>query len=286
MNSLYSSPAAQTAILALYEQKLAQLSIEYQEKTISTSFGATHVIITGNANKPPLVLIHGSNGCAPIALDVYPNLHQHYQVFAIDVIAQPNKSAETRLSMKDLSYGKWLNQVLNQLQVKQVTLVGFSLGGLVILKTLLEDESKIKEVFLSAPAYIVNGNPLKLIWKVFIPMQCYIKTQKQAYLHKFLGALFSEQDNFAIEFLAKVFLHFNMDFSPVPTIKKQEAKRIQTPITLIAAQKDIMFPGQKMIKRAQKIFPSLKKTFLLENSLHVQGKKDNSIIEQLIIQEK
>ena len=36
-----------------------------------------------------------------------------------------------------------------------------SFGGLIILKTLIHNEVKIKEVFLVAPAYVVNGNPLK-----------------------------------------------------------------------------------------------------------------------------
>ena len=38
-----------------------------------------------------------------------------------------------------------------------------------------------------------------------------------------------------------------------------------------------------MIKRASKIFPSLKKTILLENSKHVQNRTDNAKIESLIL---
>ncbi|BDS14775.1 alpha/beta hydrolase [Aureispira anguillae] len=283
MNSLYTSPKHKKEILALYQQKLEQLSIQYNSQFVETDFGTTHVIVTGAPSKPPLVLVHGSNGCAPIALEVYPNLSKQYQVFAVDVLAQPNKSAETRLSMKDQSYGLWLNQTINQLALKDVTLVGFSLGGLIILKTLIQNERNIKEVFLTAPAYIVNGNPLKLMAKVFIPMKLYLLTKKSHYLNKFLSTLFSEKDAFALQFLAKVFMHFKMDFSPVPTIKTTEAKSIETPITLIAAKQDLMFPGLKMLKRAKKIFPSLKKTILLDPSLHVQSQEMNRSIESLIM---
>ncbi|MFT5860321.1 MAG: hypothetical protein ACI865_002431, partial [Flavobacteriaceae bacterium] len=65
-----------------------------------------------------------------------------------------------------------------------------------------------------------------------------------------------------------------------------EASKIQTPITLIGAENDIIFPGGKMIKRAKKIFPSLKHTLLLSNSKHVQNKNDNSIIASLILDRK
>jgi pimeloyl-ACP methyl ester carboxylesterase len=285
MQSLYKSEFGKNEILNLYNQKLKELEIEYKFRVIDTDFGKTNIIVAGDSTKPPLIIIHGSNGCAPIALETYPTLSKKFQIFAIDVLAQPNKSAETRLSMKDNSYGLWINELINKLELKNVTMAGFSFGGLIILKTLIQNESNIKEVFLSAPAFIVNGNPLIALFKIFIPMKRYIKTKKTKYLEKFLESLFSEKDEFAHNYLSKVFLYFNMDFSPVPVIKKEEALFIKTPITLIVAKKDIIFPGVKMMKRANKIFPSLKNTLLLEDSKHVQNRKDNTKIEKLILQE-
>lgn len=283
MKSLYQSESGKKDILDLYNKKLNDLNIVYEEKIIETKFGKTNVIIVGESTKPPLILVHGSNGCAPISLETYPTLYKDFQLFTVDVLAQPNKSAETRLSMKNHDYGIWLNSIIDQLKLKNVTLAGFSFGGLIILKTLIQNENNIKEVFLSAPAFIVNGNPLLALFKVFIPMKRYMKNQKIKYLEKFLTTLFSEKDEFALKYLAKVFIHFNMDFTPLPVIKKKEAKLIKTPITLIAAKKDIMFPGEKMIKRANKIFPSLKKSMLLKYSKHVQSKSDNLLIEKLIL---
>ncbi len=283
MQSLYKSESGKKEILNLYDQKLNDLEIDYKYQLIDTDFGKTNIIIIGDATKPPLLIIHGANGCAPIALETYPTLYKDYQVFAIDVLAQPNKSAGTRLKMNDNTYGLWINDLINQLELKNVTLVGFSFGGLIILKTLIQNENNIKEVFLSAPAFIVNGNPLVALFKIFIPMKRYIKTQNKKYLEKFLRVLFSDKDEFALHYLSKVFLYFNMDFTPVPIIIKKEAQLIKTPITLIAAKKDIMFPGVKMIKRAYKIFPSLKNTLLLENSKHVQSRIDNQKIEKLIL---
>ena len=286
MESLFKSELGKKEILALYNEKLNELELEYEYKRVDTDYGKTNIIIVGDSTKPPIIIVHGSNGCAPIALDTYPTLHKKFQVFAIDVLAQPNKSAETRLSMKDNSYGLWINDLINQLELKNVTMAGFSFGGLIILKTLVQNESNIKEVFLSAPAFIVNGNPLIALFKIFIPMKLYIKTQNNKYLDKFLQTLFTERDEFAHKYLSKVFLYFKMDFTPVPIIKKEEAALIHTQITIIAAKKDIMFPGVKMIKRANKIFPSLKNTVLLESSKHVQNRADNSKIEKLILKEK
>ena len=286
MASLYKSTTAKEEIIELYNDKLESLGIDYTSKTVNTSFGETHVLVSGDANLPPLIIVHGSNGCAPISLQTYPNLAKHFQVFAVDVLAQPNKSAETRLSMKDDTYGVWMNEVIDSLQLKNVVLVGFSLGGLVILKTLEHNEENIKEVFLAAPAYIVNGNPLKALWKIFIPMRRYMASKKVKFVEQFLSELFTDRDEFAVQYLSKVFLNFKMDFSPVPVISRQSAQGVKTPITIIAAKKDIMFPGPKMLDRAKKIFPSLKQSMLLEDSKHVQGSADNSRIEALIFDAK
>lgn len=282
MKSLFKSEQGKKEILDLYDKKLESLNINYEYKTISTSFGDTNIIVTGEPSNPPIIIVHGSNGCAPIALETYKDLIDSYSVYAIDVMAQPNKSAETRMSMKDDTYGKWMNEIIDKLELKNVTLAGFSFGGLVILKTLINNESKVKEVFLSAPAYIVNGNPIRALLKFFIPMKRYMKTKNVKFLERFLDSAFTERDDFAHKSLALVFTHFTMDFTPVPVITATEALKIKTPITLIAAENDIIFPGRKMIKRAKKIFPSLKHTVLLNNSKHVQNKEDNSRIASLI----
>ena len=118
---------------------------------------------------------------------------------------------------------------------------------------------------------------------MFRPMKKYMKTKNMAFLDRFLGELFTKPDAFAREFLSQVFLHFSMDFTPVPTIRSSEAKRIKTPLTIFAAKNDLIFPGEKMEKRARKIFPSLKELILLKESKHVQAPKDNQLIEDWIL---
>ena len=115
-------------------------------------------------------------------------------------------------------------------------------------------------------------------------MKRFMKTKNPKFVEKFSTVLFTERDPFAIQFLTKVFTHFNMDFSPLPIIKKESANTISTPITLFGADEDLFFPGQKMIKRAKLIFPNLKETVLFANSKHVQKESDNRIVEERIIQ--
>ncbi|BDW93767.1 Ndr family protein [Flagellimonas marinaquae] len=280
---LFKSPEGKSKILSLYNRKLQELNVGHSEKLVDTKFGKTNVVCVGDANLPPLVLIHGTGGCAPQILDSFPSLASQYCVYAVDVLAQPNKSAETRLDMKSLDYGKWLIEVIIKLRLTNVTLAGFSFGGLIALKALEYNQTPIKQVFLIAPVYIVNGNPIINVWKMFIPLKKFIKTNNQAYIKKVMDALFSEYDGFALVFMSTVFQNCNMDFSPLPVISKNRAKNIKTPISIFAAEQDIMFPGKKMIKRAKQIFPSLEEVVLLKGSKHVPNATDFKKIEQLII---
>jgi pimeloyl-ACP methyl ester carboxylesterase len=275
MARLFSSKAAKKEILDLYYDKLEELGITYEIHTLETSFEDTNILITGNKTGPPLVLLHGSNGCAPIAIEALIGLVNDFRIYAIDVIGQPNLSAETRPDMRSDAYGQWIQEILSRLYIHNVTIVGISFGGFISWKTLLFDERRISKAFLIVPAGIVNGNPIQALWKVFLPMKRYMKTQKQKYVHRFLAALFTQEDPFAFRFLSKVFLHFKMDFSPIPLINKKEAAGVKTPLYLAGAEYDLLFPGKKMLHRARKIFPSLQETFFLEGSKHVPDAKGN-----------
>ncbi len=281
----FKSKEGKEKILTLYNQKLDELNIKYSEKLIETTFGVTNVIITGDTKNPPLVLIHGTGGCAPLILESFPNLSSKYCVYAVDVLAQPNKSAENRLDMNSLDYGKWTTELIETLRLTEVTLVGFSFGGFISLKTLEFKETHIKKAYLIAPVYIVNGNPFKGLFKMFIPLKKFIKTNNDTYLKKVINVLFSEADDFANQFMGTTFQNCNMDFSPLPLISEKSANNIKAPITLIAAEKDILFPGKKMIKRAKRIFPSLDEIVLLEDSKHVPSNRNFKKIEDLIIGE-
>lgn len=280
---MYTSEQGKAAIHALYQQKLDGLNIEYTNATVQTAFGETHVLVTGNPGHPPLVLVHGANGCAPVALDVYPRLREHFRVYAVDVVGEPTRSSDRTMSKKRREYGQWLVEVLDGLDLHGVKLVGFSLGGLCIWQALATDAWRVESAYLVAPAGVVAGNPFKGIFQLFLPMRRYMKRQDPKALEKVLHGLFTDEDPFARQFLGTALQHFKMDFSPIKNITKAEAQRIQTPVHVFAGGEDLMFPGRKLLKRARAIFPNLQSAVLLPDSKHVQGKADNDRIQEHIL---
>lgn len=270
-------------IESLYRQKLDGLSLPYELMTIETSFCDTNIVITGTEENPPLVLIHGNFGCAPSAIEAMVELVAHFRIYAVDIPGQPNLSAKCEFNMKDNSYGEWMYEILSRLGVYNATLVGISRGGFIALKTLIFDEKRIARTFLITPAGIVNGNPLQLFLRVILPLQRYRTTENSKYLSCFLEEIYSEQNEFSKAFLSNALLHFNVDLSRAPLIRKKEARRIKTPVYIFAAEKDVLFPHKRMIRRVKRLFPGLKDTVVLSGSKHVLSLKSYSKIAAYII---
>lgn len=280
MSTFFKNIVAKNKAIELYHKKLDQLNLQHESTIIETSFGDTYILILGAFSLPPLVLLHGSYGCAPIAIETLKGLTKDYRIYAIDVVGQPNLSEEIRPNMTDNSYGQWMYEIMTRLNIWNAILVGISFGGFIVWKTLAFDEKRIAKSFFITPAGILNGNLLNIIWDILLPLKRYEKSSDKKHLLQFAGALFSQEDEFSNEFLANLILHYELDFSPTPLIKKSEAQKIKTPVYFIAADNDLLFPGKKLLAHAKKIFPSLKGTILLENSKHVPSKSGyNQIID-------
>lgn len=282
MTTYYKDTGAKNEIEALYRRKLDELSLSYELMTIETTQCNTNVVITGTKGKPPLVLLHGHFGAAPFAIETMVGLAPDFRIYALDIPEHPNLSEEFRLSANNESYGEWMYEILSRLRIYNATMVGISLGGFIALKSLLFDEKRISQAYLVVPAGIVSCSLFMLSREVILPIIKSRDEQDVRHVRTLPDRLFTEKDEFAEAFLTKVILNYNLEFSSIPEITEEEAEKVKTPITVFAAEQDILYPGEKMIEQAKKLFPSLEEAVLLRNSKHVLSKKNNKYISDFI----
>src|SRR5262249_8331666 len=55
----FKTPEGQAAYLAAYDTAMGKWPVPYRELELPTRFGPTHVVVSGRADAPPLVLLHG-----------------------------------------------------------------------------------------------------------------------------------------------------------------------------------------------------------------------------------
>ena len=81
-------------------------------------------------------------------------------------------------------------------------------------------------------------------------------------------------DDFWLPYLGDTQDHYNLDFSIPPLVGRDDLSKLTAPVYIIAADKDISFPGEKLIKRAKEIFPNFVGSYLLKDSYHVPSFRD------------
>ena len=97
--TIYKSIDGKAKMMELYDKQLDRLKYPYSDKWISTSFGRTHLIETGNLSGIPLLVFHGGN-----ATTTYNLLFCDFYIYAVDTIGHPGKSDEVNLSAQSYDY--------------------------------------------------------------------------------------------------------------------------------------------------------------------------------------
>ncbi len=64
--SIYRSSEGEAELMALYDEALAGLGADFESRMVGTSFGETHVLVTGPEDAPPLLVFQDGNFLNPL----------------------------------------------------------------------------------------------------------------------------------------------------------------------------------------------------------------------------
>ncbi|MDF1537385.1 MAG: hypothetical protein P1Q69_00560 [Candidatus Thorarchaeota archaeon] len=155
--------------MKLYDRAVSDLEIEYEDRMIDTRFGHSYVIVTGPAGAFPVVVLHGGNEYTPNTLRNILSLCDKFRVYAIETIGHPGKSAETRLSLDEDSYGEWLVDTLDGLDLESVNVFCGSYSASIAFRLAKIDPGRISKIVLVSPSGITNGSTITFLRKLLFP---------------------------------------------------------------------------------------------------------------------
>lgn len=280
---VYKNEAAKAAILKLYDQKLAACNFETLEhKAVSTSYGATNVIVTGNLSAPPFLILHGVNAGAPLALEAVQSLANDHCIYAVDTIGQATKSASTTINVKDDSFGHWLVEVLDALNLKQVPIVGVSYGAFLLQRLINVAPERVHKAIFMVPAGFVDGHLGASMRQLTWPLMRFMITKKEKHLKSFLGAFCSELDEHTLALHRQLLTGIHMDYRRPPLLQSETANKFKGAAYLMVAEDDIFFPTEKLVPRCQQLFPNLNAIHILKGSKHVPARAQYDEIAQCL----
>jgi pimeloyl-ACP methyl ester carboxylesterase len=161
----YKSLAGYNAIMSWYEGVLETVDIPLSSKYIETSFGRTHMLVCGPEDAPPLILIPGTAGCAPLWRMQFKAFAESYRVYALDVIGQPGRSEANSLSLLNDDSIEWLTDVLDELGIEKAHFAGNSVGGWMAMRMGIERPERVNKVVMLGPTGLTRA---KLPVKIFL----------------------------------------------------------------------------------------------------------------------
>lgn len=254
-SALYKTPEGYQKVMAHYDATLQGVTIPFETRFVETSYGPTHLLISGKENGKPLVLWHGQNANLLSWLHWLPALTPYYRIYVIDMIGGMGKSAPGRPSKKGLDYGIWAAEVLESLGLSRVNLIGISQGTWLINKLAMVAPETINSAILMSAAGIL---PLDMAMVFRMLPKVLFKPPEQA--SKVMVDIISPPgvplDPFFLELLELTMRYFRSE-PAAPVLSDEEIKTLTAPTYLLMGQYEVAVKPYKVLQRAVELVPNL-----------------------------
>lgn len=249
----FKSDAGKKEILSIYDKFLDQWNFNYKTFYINTSYGKIHIINSGDNKKPSIILLHGTSSNSLSWMDEIKEFSNHYCVYAIDIIGEPGKSDEKQYPFKNPANFLWLDEVLNKLNLCNVSIVGISLGAWIAIGYSIMHPEKIDKLVLLCPSGI-GKQKISFIFKA-IPLMLlgdygYNKITKLVNGNQSID---KEVEDYT-KLIAK---NFNLRFDKIPIFSDAELKKLTMPTLLYVGEKDVLINSHQTAKRFEKMLPNV-----------------------------
>ena len=149
---IFATPDGRAKYMAAYEAMFSLWKVPYDSIEVKTSYGSTHINVSGPGDGYPLVLLHAAGLSSTVWFANIAELSAHHRVYAVDVIGDAGKSVADRLMMKRTDYAQWLREVFDGLNIERCYLLGHSYGGWLTLNMALAYPERLQKIVLLAPA--------------------------------------------------------------------------------------------------------------------------------------
>jgi pimeloyl-ACP methyl ester carboxylesterase len=253
VQSLYKSPAAEKAVMEMYDHALDQWPVPYETRTIPTRHGDTYVIASGSPASPPLILLHGAGTNSAIWVGDVAAYSRDYRVYAVDLLGEAGRSSPNRPAWDSPAYAEWLDEVFDALGIDKAVLVGISQGGWTALKFAVYRPERVAGLALITPGGVV---PDKLS---FLFQAILLSLFGERGVRRLVRVLYGKQ---AIppgveEVVTRVMKSFNGRMGVLPIFSDDDLRRLTMSVFLIGGTDDALRDLNKIAARLQNLLPHL-----------------------------
>ena len=262
------APSTDGPFDALYDRAVAELlDVPVEEEWVETRAGRTHVLLAGDPDAPPVLVLQGGNVTNPVTLSWVQGLADEYRLVAPDTPGEPGKSA----AVAPGAYGPWVVDVLDALGLEAVAMVGASHGAGVLLEAAAEAPERIAAAVLVVPAGF--GTPLSpALARVVLPSLAYRFYPREWLLERALAPMFTDRpsavESVVLETVGLALRTGDLEAEFPGPDGPDDLGGFDAPTLVVTAEGDPFFPGERTAERAAAWLPSLAESVLLAGERH------------------
>jgi pimeloyl-ACP methyl ester carboxylesterase len=227
---------------------------------LNTAYGQIHVISCGSQSAFPLILLHAGHASSTMWFPNISELSKKYHVLAIDTIGEPGKSIPFRPYATRLDSSKWIECILDELQISKTHIIGLSRGGWFTLNLALNAPHRLGRIVLLSPA--ASFIPLNSFFLTIAQAvrRIPIKLVAKAALNSWVTKGFVINSLYARQFITGL-NNWNWDVNAkgysgmMPCIfNKEELRRICNPVLMLIGDQDRLNPPEVIDKAKKSIY--------------------------------
>jgi pimeloyl-ACP methyl ester carboxylesterase len=242
-----------------YDAVLREWPVAYQELDLPTRVGTTHVIASGPAEAPALVLLPSMAGSATLWRPNVAALSETYRTYAVDVIGQAGKSVQTRRIGSRQDFADWLVDLLDALGARRASIVGNSYGAFLALNQASLTPERVDRVVLINPAGTFVGG---LVWAFLrASLSRMLRGKKAREITDLLGeGARLHPDDEAWGALMRITMSESARPNLVSPIvfTPAELQAVRAPTLLLIGEDETLYNAHATLKRALARMPSLR----------------------------
>jgi pimeloyl-ACP methyl ester carboxylesterase len=193
-----------------------------------------------------------------------PALAEHFHVVAVDIIGEAGNSEENRLDLTTGAYAQWLNEVIEELGIASVNLIGNSLGGWLALNFAVTYPQKTEHLVLLASSGIA---PIK---SDFRAQASAVKAGDEESREDLSNAMFDESiiPPEVLTYMNLIMENFIPMTDDLLIYTEVQLHRLTMPVLFIAGELDDTFDAKDAAARLKESVPNVK-TYVLPDCGHV-----------------
>jgi pimeloyl-ACP methyl ester carboxylesterase len=287
--SVYTSPAGEAETMNSYKAIMDQWRVDYDELTVSTRFGETHVIATGPPDAPPVVLLHALFATATSWYLNVERLSASFRIYSVDVIGEANRSRPTRPIASLDDFLLWFIELLDGLGIENLYVVGNSYGGFTGAYYAMKLPERIRKLVLISPAATIH-KMTPFMFHMFVPKGLYLLFPRLPGLRRAMRRSVDwmhaglPRDPLWEPLFYRSMVHGKLINRVFPRLfSKEEFSAIRAPVLLLFGDKEAIYGDlESAIRSARDLIPNVE-IELIPNAHHIAAIAQPELVNQRIL---